>query len=93
MLIAYIKGANRVCGKSQGFLGLPIRDTTIKANDGTVYNVMNTAWTPTPDELLILNAGGNVVIAQIGTTPLPMAVGVSAPPIVDTTADAATNKE
>ena len=52
MLIGRIHGATRVLGKSQGYLGLPLRDevrnTTV---DGERTPAMVTAREPTPDEL------------------------------------------
>lgn len=71
MQIMMIEGATRVCGKSQGFLGLPVRDEQI---DG--YNVMHTAWEPTQEELVKLLNGGKVIISLIGNNPQPIQVNV-----------------
>lgn len=80
MIIAMIEGATRVCGKAQGYLGLPIRDEQIIDNaTARVVNCMHTAWEPTPDELARLNAGGKVIISIFGVTPAPMMVNVSKP--------------
>jgi hypothetical protein len=77
MLVAMIEGANRVCGKSQGYLGLPIRDETIiDTATGDITNIMHTAWTPTPEELAKLNNGANVIISLIGLNPQPLMVTV-----------------
>lgn len=77
MLIARPRGNNvRVHGKSQGFLGLPVNH--VREDDGV--NVMETAWTPTPDELSALNAGANVTVSIWGDLPPPMLVFTSAPP-------------
>lgn len=44
MIIARIEGANRVCGKSQGYMGLPVRDELVMQEDGVpAYNIMHTA--------------------------------------------------
>jgi len=73
-------GTVRIHGKSQGFKGLPVRHvlTPIMDNDGTLtgetVNIMFTAWTPTPDELIALNAGANVIISMWGNLPPPMQV-------------------
>jgi hypothetical protein len=72
MIAAMIKGMTRVCGKHQGYLGLPIRDEHT-ADGGPM---MVTAWTPTPAELEALNRGANVYIKILGTTPPPMKVEV-----------------
>jgi len=74
MLIAVIEGANRICGKSQGYKGLPVRDELV---DG--YNIMHTAWEPTPGELELLNAGGKVIVSLIGNNPQPINVIVAQP--------------
>lgn len=77
MIIAMISLANRICGKSQGYLGLPVRDVIImdKAT-GMPAPAMETAWTPTPDELERLNKGANVIVRILGSSPPPMSVMV-----------------
>lgn len=71
MLIARIEGANRVCGQSQGFLGLPVRDEIV---DGV--NIMHTAWEPTPDELAALLNGAKIIVSVIGNNPQPIMLTV-----------------
>lgn len=67
MLIARIEGCTRVCGQSQGYLGLPIRDEQIIDNaSGEVVNMMHTAWEPTPDEIEKLRNGAKVIVSIIG---------------------------
>jgi hypothetical protein len=77
MIIAMIKGATRVCGKAQGYLGLPVRDMIIidKAS-GHHAPAMETAWTPSPDELDRLNKGANVIVRILGEVPPPMMLTV-----------------
>lgn len=75
MLIAMIEKFTRVCGKAQGYLGLPIRD--MRTPDG--YPMMVTAWTPTPAELEALNNGANVNVIIMGVVPQPMRVEVGIP--------------
>lgn len=58
MLVAIIEGATREIGKSQGYFGLPVKDIILP--DGTP--MMQTAWTPTPDELAALQAGANIIV-------------------------------
>lgn len=70
-----IEGATRVCGKSQGFLGLPIRDETVNG-----VNVMHSVWEPTPDELVSLMAGGKIIVSVIGFNPQPIMLTVGPPP-------------
>ena len=81
MLIARISNATRVLGKSQGYLGLPIRDelrnTTV---DGSQTPVMVTAWEPTPDELERLNKGAFVQLCVLGTGHPPVMLEVGEVP-------------
>lgn len=81
MLIGTIEGVTRVIGKSQGYLGLPLRDEVMNCTvngDGTP--AMVTAWQPTPDELARLNAGASVHLRVLGTVHPPVMVGVGDPP-------------
>ena len=71
MIIARIEGATRVCGKSQGFLGLPVRDEVV---DG--HNIMHTAWEPTPDEIEAIVKGAKIIVSVIGNNPQPIMLGV-----------------
>lgn len=76
----YVQGATRVLGKSQGYIGLPIRDETIEfVGHDTIelVNQMVSAWFPTPDELAAINAGAPIVLRCIGDVhpPVSMAVG------------------
>lgn len=81
MLIGHIEGATRVIGKSQGYLGLPLRDVKLDcAVNGADTPAMETAWTPTPAELEALNAGASVVLRILGTTHPPVMVYVGNPP-------------
>lgn len=75
MLIAAIEGQTRVCGVSQGYLGLPVRDETITTPKGS-YNMMHTAWEPTPEELKKIANGAKIIVSFIGVTPMPMQVNV-----------------
>jgi hypothetical protein len=73
MLIAVIEGANRICGKQQGFLGLPVRDETRKCNvTGGQVPTMTTAWVPTEQELQDLNNGAAIHVSIDGQVPSPM---------------------
>jgi hypothetical protein len=75
MLIGCIDGATRIVGKSQGYMGLPIRDERIEcAVNGHNTPCMITAWVPTPEELAALNAGAAVHVRMLGLTPPPMFV-------------------
>jgi hypothetical protein len=82
MQIGMIEGATRILGKSQGYLGLPLRDEAINCTvGGEDTPAMVTAWLPTPDELARLNAGAAVHLRIIGTQHPPVMVDVG--PAVD----------
>lgn len=92
MLIGRIEGATRVVGKSQGYLGLPLKDETVTLPaeirdiviDCTVNGetpAMVTAWEPTPEELAKLNAGASVHVRILGNVPPPMMVEVGPVPL------------
>lgn len=81
MISGRIDGATRVLGKSQGYLGLAVRDEMINCTvngDGTPSMV--TAWFPTPAELASLNAGAPVYVRLLGTGHPPILVDVGSPP-------------
>ena len=80
MMIARPEGVTRVCGKGQGFLGLPLRDDTINCSVQGLVNRMVTAWEPKPDELAALNAGATVHVGICGDRPPPMNVWVGPVP-------------
>lgn len=81
MQIGHIAGATRTLGKSQGYLGLPLRDETINcAVGGEGTPSMVTAWLPTPAELAALNAGAAIHVRIIGTAHPPIMVGVGEAP-------------
>lgn len=77
MLIARIEGATRVIGKSQGYLGLPLRDEAIDCPvNGAETPSMTTAWQPTPEELAALNQGAAVHVRILGRDHPPIMLGV-----------------
>ena len=81
MQIGRIPGATRTIGKSQGYLGLPLRDDKINSTvTGEDTPCMVTAWIPTPKELDALNAGAAVHVRLIGTAHPPIMVEVGDPP-------------
>lgn len=81
MQIGRIEGCTRVLGKSQGYLGLPIRDEVIICSvGGPETPVITTAWLPTPDELAALQAGAPIHVRILGTSHPPIMVEVGAEP-------------
>ena len=81
MLIGHIEGATRTIGKSQGYLGLPIRDEVLDCTvNGPSTPAMVTAWVPTPEELAALSAGAAVHVRILGSAHPPMIVEVGPVP-------------
>lgn len=73
MQIGMIAGATRVIGRSQGYMGLPLKD--IMYADGTP--AMASAWFPTPKELEALMVGAPVILEVLcaGHPPVKLSVG------------------
>jgi len=68
MQIGRISGCTRTIGKSQGYLGLPLRDVLTNCTvNGPETPAMETAWFPTPAELAAINQGAPVILRVIGT--------------------------
>lgn len=81
MLTGMIEGATRIIGKSQGYLGLPLRDEIVHCSvGGEATPAMVTAWLPTPAELDALNRGAAVHVRLIGTGHPPIMVEVGPTP-------------
>lgn len=70
-----------VYGKSQGYLGLPVRHAcVIDETNGQPTMSITTAWLPTPEELAALNAGAVILVEQLHMTrPYPMVLSVGEP--------------
>ncbi len=78
MLIGRVQGCTRVLGKSQGYLGLPVRDELVNCNvGGEGTPSMVTAWFPTPQEIAAIVAGAPIHLRVLGTghPPVSMEVG------------------
>jgi hypothetical protein len=82
MIIAMVEGATRIIGKSQYYLGLPLRDEIINCSVNGHTPTMVTAWEPTPEELERLNAGAKVYLRVLGVAhpPVMIEVGEKAEP-------------
>jgi hypothetical protein len=80
MQIGHPEGTTRVLGKSQGYMGLPIRDEEINCSVNGRTASMVTAWFPTPKELAALNAGAPVHVRILGQAHPPILVEVGEPP-------------
>jgi hypothetical protein len=72
MMINAIAGATRRIGKSQGYLGLPLRDEI-----GDHGPQMVSSWQPTPAEAAALAAGAPIYLTVLGSghTPVMLTVG------------------
>ncbi len=81
MEIGRIEGATRVIGKSQGYLGLPLRDELIDCSvNGPNTPAMTTAWIPSSEEVAAIVAGAAIHVQILGTSHPPIIVGVGEPP-------------
>lgn len=80
MLIGSPEGTTRVLGKSQGYLGLPVRDELIEVEGhGQMPSVLS-VWQPTPAELAALNAGASIHVRLMTSSVPPMLVSVGKVP-------------
>lgn len=80
MMIKHIDGATRVIGKSQGYLGLPLRDEQINcAVNGNATPAMVTAWEPTPDEIRAIINGGTIYLRVLGSQHPPVMIWAEPP--------------
>lgn len=81
MEIGRIQGCTRVIGKSQGYYGLPLRDVLL--NDtvtGPQTAAMQSAWFPTPDELVAIAAGAPIILTVVGSAHPPVMLGTGEVP-------------
>lgn len=81
MQIGMIEGHTRIIGKSQGYLGLPLRDVVINSSvTGPETPAMETAWFPTPKEIEAINAGAPIILMIIGEGHPPVMLSVGGVP-------------
>lgn len=76
MQIGMIEGHTRICGRSQGYAGLPIRDSVVNCTVNGEVPAMTSAWLPTPEQIARIVAGAAVHVQILGTVPPPMLVDV-----------------
>lgn len=79
MMNLAIEGTTRRIGKSQGYLGLCVRDFTY--GDGTP--AMMTAWQPTPDEARRIAEGAPIYLTLLGSAHPPVLLQVGEPGTVE----------
>lgn len=78
MISRRIEGCTRVLGKTQGYLGLPIRDITInEVVLGAGSAAMQSAWEPTTGEMRLLKEGASIILTVMGTTHPPVMMTVN----------------
>ena len=75
MMSLAIEGTTRRIGKSQGYLGLCVRDFAF--DDGTP--AMMTAWQPTPAEAAAIAAGAPIYLTLLGSAHPPVLLQVGEP--------------
>lgn len=76
-----IQHTTRTLGKSQGYLGLNIRDVLLENEDGTLgTQAMQSAWFPTPKELEALLNGAPIILTVLGTAHPPVKLDVGLAP-------------
>lgn len=81
MLNGRIKNATRVIGKSQGYMGLPLRDEKINCKvNGPDTPSMVTAWFPTPKEIKAILEGAPIHVRILGVNHPPIMVDVGEVP-------------
>lgn len=83
MQIGMIAGHTRIIGKSQGYLGLPLRDILVEDTvNGPGTPAMETAWLPTPAEIAAIAAGAPIILRVLGTAHPPVMIYVGEEPTV-----------
>ncbi|WP_434712927.1 hypothetical protein NMA58_08095 [Rhizobium sp. YTUHZ045] len=81
MQVGMIQGHTRILGKSQGYLGLPVRDIVVNDTvNGPETPAMQTAWLPTPDEIAAIAAGAPIILQILGVSHPPVMVFVGEVP-------------
>lgn len=78
-----ISGATRWLGAPLGWepdTQGPCSHLAIRDEDTTAGRAMASAWEPTPEELLRLNAGAPIILTVMGTVHPPVEVRVGYPP-------------
>ena len=81
VIIGMVEGCTRIIGKSQGYLGLPLRDEVIQCNvNGEGTPAMVTAWELTPDEIARVALGAPVHLRVLGAVHPPVMIYVGKVP-------------
>lgn len=71
--ILRIRNTTRVLGKSQGYLGLPLRDELmLDPTSGQLVNAMLSAWELTPAEIIDLVDGKPLILRILGVNHPPV---------------------
>lgn len=77
MISGRVLRETRLIGKSQGYLGLSVRDEPVNDTvNGPATPSMVTAWEPTPAEIAAIAAGAPIYVRILGTAHPPIMVEV-----------------
>jgi len=76
MQVGRIEGCTRVLGKSQGYLGLPVRDEQYE--DGTPC--MTSAWLPSTKDIEAIKNGAPIYLRVMGGVHPPVCLFVGKEP-------------
>lgn len=79
MIPIRIAGFTRVLGRSQGYLGLAVRDE-VNTIDGVSAPLMTSAWELTPAELDRIKEGAHIQLSVLGTFHPPVILTVGPVP-------------
>ena len=73
MQIGMIEGVTRILGRSQGYLGLPVRDEVVRcAATGADVPSMVSVWHPTPAEAKAIAEGAPIYLVIHGFSHPPV---------------------
>jgi hypothetical protein len=73
-----IKGCTRTIGESQGYLGLPLKDTVINDSvTGPGTPVMESLWQPSAEDIIKMMAGNPIKLRVVGTVHPPVMIEVA----------------
>lgn len=94
MEVRQISGCTRTIGRSQGYIGLPLRDVVINDSvTGPKTPAMESAWRPSASEIADLKEGGVVILRVIGKAHPPVMLYVGAEPMAAEAIDHVTRAE
>lgn len=72
-------GYTRVLGRSQGFIGLPVKDAVMECDVGGPVETMTSEWELSPQDIAEIVEGGRIRITLQGTAHPPILVSICDP--------------